>query len=383
MAQRLTSSQAPDPVELLQTLVRIPSVNPSLPSDPAPTGEGELAQRLAGYLQQRGFEVALQEALPGRPNVVASRKSPGGRCVGLTAHLDTVPVAGMTIPPFDAALRDGCVWGRGSADTKASLAAMLAAVEIELHERPDSLPSLLLLFTCDEEAAFSGAECFVAAGLPRLDGLVIGEPTGLRLVTAHKGVYRVEVHTSGVAAHASAPAEGTNAIYRMAPVVSRLEMLAAELDRRPTHPALGRPTLNVGVISGGTAVNSVPDSCRIQVDRRVLPGETSDAITSEIRSALADLPGVTILEPFVSVPGFAIAPDHPWCSAVCQALGQQPGQTVPYATDASILYNAGIPCVVYGPGEPSAAHTADEHVPVDQVLRAVEGYRAIIRCLSL
>jgi len=368
-----------DPIELLQRLVQTPSVNPTFSEDADVTGEGELARLIAGELEEWGFTVELHEVFPGRPNLVAYREGWTAEAVGLCAHLDTMPPDGMTVAAFDAVVRDGCVWGRGSADTKGSIAAMLTAVRAELDEHPGRVPSLLILLTCDEEAHFTGAQRFAEAAHPDLAGMVIGEPTGLELIGAHKGVLRTIIRTSGVAAHGSMPERGVNAIYRMAAVVQRLERLAGELGRWQAHPRLGHGTLNVGTIAGGTAVNTVPDSCEIKIDRRLLPGEDTADIMTELYAAVSGIGGVTIDKPYVSVPGFAIDANHPWARRVSGALRQTADGVAAYATDASVLHTAGIPCLVYGPGEPGAAHSADEHIAVDEVLRAVGGYRGIIR----
>ncbi|HUW31399.1 MAG TPA: M20/M25/M40 family metallo-hydrolase, partial [Planctomycetota bacterium] len=204
----------------------------------------------------------------------------------------------------------------------------------------------------------------------------------LELIGAHKGVLRTIIRTSGVAAHGSMPERGVNAIYRMAKVVNRLERLAEALADLPAHPRLGHATLNVGTITGGTAVNTVPDSCEIRIDRRMLTGEDAAAVLAELRTAVAGIKGVTIDKPYVSVPGFEIDVNHPWARRVSSALRQTADGVAAYATDASVLHTAGIPCLVYGPGAPGAAHSADEHIAVDEVLRAVEGYRNIIRMMN-
>ena len=367
-----------EPIELLQRLIRIPSVNPAYRAVGEAAGEAELAHFVAPLLGDMGFEVELPDVFPGRPNLVALRRARGEQMIGLCAHLDTMSSAGMTVPAFEAEIRDGFVWGRGSADTKASIAAIMAAVSAEI-EAGAELPSLLILLTCNEEAGFDGARHFARSSHPPIAGMMIGEPTGLKLVGAHKGVLRTTIRAAGVAAHASVPEQGVNAIYRMADAVKRLERLAGELAKRPGHPLLGHPTLSVGTIAGGTAVNTVPDSCVIQVDRRVLPGEDAERVVRELSAALAGVDGVTIGAAFVNVPGVAIDSSHPWAAAAAQALGQPSTNIAPYATDASILAPAGIACLVYGPGELDAAHSADEHVAVGEVRQAVEGYRSILR----
>jgi len=386
-----------DPVELLCELVRTESVNPKFGG----CGEYNLAQLTAKYLSDAGFDVDLPEALPGRPNVVAFRRGTTERAIGFCAHLDTVSVEGMTIPPFEARVSGGRVWGRGSADPKASMAAMICAIQQEVARDAVSLPSILVLLTVEEETSFEGARHFSSGSFPPLSGMIIGEPTGcetsmiagestgndarstaggcVRLVSAHKGVYRTKIHTTGKAAHAATPQSGVNAIYRMARVVARLEEFACKLAAQAGHPLVGPPTLNIGTIDGGTAVNTVPDRCTITIDRRVLPGEDIRSVEAELRELVAACEGASIDEPFVSVPGYALDEQHPWARLVAGALKQPADGVVPYATDASVLQKANIPCLIYGPGQVKAAHSADECVAVAELLEAVGGYRAIIR----
>ncbi|NQU42626.1 M20/M25/M40 family metallo-hydrolase [bacterium] len=296
-----------------------------------------------------------------------------------SAHLDTMPTENMTVAPFEGTIRDGRLWGRGACDTKGSVAAITAAALNVLEEDPASFPSTLLLFTCDEEMGFTGAAHFAASNHPPLKGMVIGEPSSRRLAIAHKGVVRISVRTMGKAAHASTPENGVNAILRMAPVLSALDRLGDELAHRPPHLVLGNATLNIGAIQGGLAVNIVPDLCRIDIDRRVLPDETVDGIVGELREALKDIPGCVLEDPSLVAPGFAIDKSHPWARFVSEALDQPEPGVVPYATDASILHPAGIPCVIYGPGNHRQAHAADEYIELESLRAAVSDYEQILR----
>jgi len=263
-----------NPIELLCELVRTESVNPKFGG----CGEYNLAQLAAGHLGDAGFDVDLPEVLPGRPNVVAYRRGITDRAVAFCTHLDTMPAEGMTIEPFEARVGNGCVWGRGSADPKASMAAMISAIQQEIAAAPENLPSVLMLLTIEEETSFEGARYFASGNFPPLSGMIIGEPTAdeapsktgkrIKLVSAHKGVFRTKIHTAGVAAHAATPQSGVNAIYRMARVVALLEEFADTLAKQAGHPLAGAPTLNIGTIDGGTAVNTVPDRCTITIDRR-------------------------------------------------------------------------------------------------------------------
>ncbi len=377
----MTGGPAVDVVELLQSIVKIPSVNPtstgmSAVDENSSVGEKGLALWLESFLRRAGFAVRLDEVLPERPNLIATWGDDNGEpAVCLCSHLDVVPTTGMTIEPFGGELREGQIWGRGSADPKASVAAMIAAAIAEKDSA--NCPPLCLLFTTDEEAGFAGARHFVQHADTALTGAVVGEPTNLIARTSHKGIFRSRIVTRGRSAHSAFPEKGENAIMRMSDVLVALQEYSAGLAGRETHPRLGNATINVGIIEGGSAVNTVPDYCSIAIDRRTLPGETRDGILRELRSAL-QFDQAEVENPFLFGPGFE-APECDWVARVMKTLGQDGTISISFATDAAVLQSAGIDCVVLGPGDPAAAHTEDEHVAVDQVHRAVDQYRKIIR----
>ena len=217
----------------------------------------------------------------------------------LDAHQDTVPVDGMTIPPFEPVEKAGRLYGRGSCDVKGGLAAMLSAFTRLAHERPASMPNVVLSLTCDEEATSIGINHLTDSWsrespgyrlCPRQpDMAIVAEPTMLDIVVAHRGATRWKMRTEGRACHSSRPNEGINAIYRMAQVVGCLEEFAAWLPTsRPAHPRCGPATLSVGRIDGGSSVNVVPDACMIDIDRRVIPGEDRFAVIEELAAYLRE-----------------------------------------------------------------------------------------------
>jgi len=372
-----------DAVHTLRAMVRIPSVNPRFEREPAEhTGEAGMARFVAERLDALGFTVDFDEVYPDRHNVCAVRAGRSERAVGLSVHLDTVPTGGMTIDPFAAELRDGRVWGRGSVDTKASAAAALEALKAETAD--PRAPTLYVLFTCDEETGLGGAAHWVAnpRAHPPLVGMVVGEPTDLRCVTLHRGVYHVPLSAAGKAAHASMPERGANAVYRIAHAVTRLEALAEELGGRAPHPKLGTPCLNVGTIEGGTGTNVVPDAARITIDRRLVPGEDARTVRREILSAVEGVEGLSLGEPTFDAPPFAVDERVPFVRAVFSALDQDTGTPAPFATDASQFQAAGVPCVVLGPGESARAHTKDESLAVDELERGVDAYRVVLRAAA-
>ena len=358
---------------LLQQLVCIPSVNPRERDEPA---ESAMADYVARWAAEAGLEVELQPVLPGRPNVLV--RLPGrdrSRTLLLEAHLDTVEVEGMTVTPFGGEIRDGRLYGRGACDTKASLAAMLMAIaEVK---RSGAAPSdVLLAATMDEEYRYRGVSAVIDRG-ERFAAAIVGEPTELDLVTAHKGSARFRVTTRGRACHSSMPAAGDNAILRMADV---LQFVRGELEPEATartHARVGAATVCVSLISGGTAANTVPATCTITVDRRTLPGEEPRAVWEEYRRRLEALvPGqITVHEPLLD---FALDTDpaEPIVQTLATAVRAAglPAQIrgVNYGTDASKLARAGVPAVVFGPGSIAEAHSAGEYVELRQVQAAVE-----------
>src|SRR5438067_1268556 len=213
-------------LELLRQLVAIPSVNPMGRDASGPEfREGRLSDFLESFFRRLGVACERTEVAPGRANVVARFDAAGAtRTVLLDAHQDTVSADGMTVAPFTPTERAGRLYGRGACDVKGGMAAMLAAFERLVRERPAGAANVILSCTCDEEAGMTGIDALVRswAGSGRPDAAVVAEPTGLDVVVAHKGVARWQVVTHGRACHSSAPDRGVNAIYRMARVVSAL-----------------------------------------------------------------------------------------------------------------------------------------------------------------
>lgn len=370
-------------IQLLRELVAIPSVNPYFADG---TGEAALVDFLENYACKAGLEVQRQPVLDGRDNLLIRVQGRGSEAVLLEAHMDTVTAEGMTIPPFDPQVRDGKVFGRGACDTKASLAAMLQAM-VEVAKKGSPPKTVWLAAVVDEENAFYGIQQLVASGF-RADYGVVGEPTELRLVIAHKGAVRGTVTTRGISAHTSQPEQGVNAILSMAKVLTALERYDAELRIRP-HPLVGNPTLTVTLIKGGRGLNLVPDFCQIWIDRRTLPDEDPLKAWDEVRQFLQSQPEllnwtVEIAEPTLVHWGMEVSADSlpvQQLKAACQQVGLTPQVCgVRYTTDASELVRGGIPTVVFGPGNIDQAHTAEEWVEIDQVISAQKIFEALISC---
>lgn len=362
-------------VRLLEDLVAIPSMNPMGRKAEAPGFlEKELAEFVLSFLRKEGIDAESYEIAPGRPNVEARIDARAKQTLLLESHLDTVHAENMKIEPFSPVIRDGRLYGRGSCDTKGSLAAFVSAVVSLLRKGRKLKYNIRFLFVSDEEYQFRGAEAAVRRSMDASFGIV-GEPTQLAIVRAHKGVTRWKVHTRGVAAHAAYPQQGNNAIYLMVPVLERLERYARELSAQKPHPLLGVPSLSIGVIEGGQAVNVVPDRCTIEVDRRSVPGETTESILQPVRELLNGLREVEIEPPFLSVAGMEVSEKSEIvrfladsCTAVLRSARVEAAH---YATDAGVYNRAGVPTVVFGPGNISQAHTESEFIDLDQLEKAV------------
>jgi acetylornithine deacetylase/succinyl-diaminopimelate desuccinylase family protein len=359
---------------LLQDLVQIPSVNPQ--GDPgtavANTGEAALATYVAEFLKKIAFDVELQEVLPNRPNVIGKFASRGGkRSIAFAPHTDTVSVAGMTIDPFGGKLIDGRLYGRGASDTKGSLAAFMAALAnvVRHKEFREGDTDVYLCAVMAEETGNHGARALADRGF-RPDFVIAGEPTNCHVVHAHKGTTWLTVTTRGRTAHGSTPELGESAIAKMADVL-RYVFGDYQAGLKTKHdPRLGSPTINVGVIRGGSATNIVPSQCLIQLDRRLIPGESIDAVVAEIREALATIPAEVEILGVPCSPMFT-APENPFVQQLARATElPKPLAAATWFCDAAIFAEHQIPAVAFGPGFIAQAHTPDEYIAVAEVERA-------------
>lgn len=365
---------------LLTGLVRINSINPDLVAG-AP-GEGAIAAFLVESCRRCGFESEMHEVAPGRFNVIARLHGRGAAPALLfNGHVDTVGVEGMTIDPFGAEVRDERVFGRGAADMKGGVAAMIeAAASAAERGRPPG--DIILTMVADEEYASLGTQAVIRGGAPTgVGAAIVTEPTGLELCIAHKGFAWFTVETTGRAAHGSRYERGVDAIAHMGRVLTALERLEREMFPGRPHPLLGRPSVHASQIQGGTGLSTYPDRCLLEVERRTLPEETPEdvsaemeALLAELRAADPDFHGTAILKMYR--PGLEVAPDAPIVRAVSLAaqavLGHSPALVgEPAWLDSALLSAAGIPTVIFGPrGE--GAHAAVEWVDLDSVVATAE-----------
>jgi acetylornithine deacetylase/succinyl-diaminopimelate desuccinylase family protein len=375
--------------ELLEMFIRCESVNPNRrPFKHPPFGEEVIVELLKTLLDAWGAKVKKHWIYPGRPNLLAKfvGKNPH-KSLLFEAHTDTVQVEGMTIPPFDPEIRDGKLYGRGACDDKGPMAAMIAAIKKVIDE--DGKPPVTLFFAacCDEELGAGGSRALMESGF-RADAAIVAEPTELKIIHALKGAVRWKITTIGKSGHSSAPDMGVNAISKMMMVMDYIEGPAQDALKRTIHHLLGTPTLSVGTITGGSQVNIIPGECTIEVDRRMLPGESAEKLTSEINQVLSELmqddPEFRFrLEETEKYPAFEENTEsliaETAAGACRKILGEAVFDVAHYAADAGVFKEAGIPCVLFGPGSLAQAHTKDEYIELDQLQQAADVYAEIIR----
>lgn len=366
-------------VGLLEQLVAFPSVNP-------PGHEFEIAQFVAKRLEELRFRVTLQDAAPGRPNVIGIIGNGGKRLV-FNTHLDVVPATSWNHgDPFTPCTEQGKLYGRGAADPKGALAAMIVAAQAVIESGAKPTGELAVTAVVDEECASLGAKSLFRTF--RGDYGVVGEPTSLTPMIAHRGSLRLVVASKGKAAHSAMPQKGVNAIYEMVPVLRAIETLQRRLVDK-SHRLCGSPTLTVTQIHGGEKENMIPDRCEIMLDRRLIPGEDPVEALKEIEETLRQLkeeggPDSEIVRTIETTGGAAETDEHEPIvriaeSAVKDIVGYAPmpgGMAI--ACDMIHLTTAGIPTVILGPGDIALAHTADEHIDVQELVLAAKIYALLI-----
>lgn len=358
-------------VDIARALIATPSVNPTL--DPDGDGEVAIASLAAGWLRSWGFAVDSVEFETGRPSVVARLERGAGRTILLAGHLDTVGVSDMTIDPFDPLVRDGRVWGRGAADMKGGVAAILAAARDVAGDAFQG--TLIVCLTSDEEHAGRGSRQLVDAGL-QADAAIVCEPTGMAIMPAHKGFAWIQIDFHGQAAHGSRPERGVDAIRHAGIFLARLDELETRLTQRKRHPLLGSGSIHAGTIHGGTAPSVYPSHCRLTLERRTLPGESLATVRSDIEFLLAQLRSdVPSLDADIEISlfrdGSEVPRDHEIVGVLSKSLADaslEPRiEGMSAWIEASIYNAAGIPAVSFGPGDIEEAHTADESIPLSEI----------------
>ncbi len=371
-------------VELTTRLVQIPTENP-------PGNEKVAALFLKPLLSKLGFKIKIVLSPMGRWNIVAEKRwGRGGRTLIFNGHLDVVPSGDPSqweYPPFQGKLSKGRIYGRGSSDMKSGIASFIHALsmiersKILLHQG-----AVILHLVSDEEShGRQGMGFLTQKGGIRGDAALVGEPTDLRLVIAQKGALWFRISTLGKSAHGSRPHLGVNAIEKMAKLITQLNSIHQETE----HPLLGKPTLNIGMIRGGTKINVVPDRCEIEVDRRMLPGEKKEEVLEEVKKKLDSLKSQDPLFHYqIEETDFAqpseIDPDEEitriGVEAIQEVIGEKPKiQGFSGFTDARFYINQyHIPTLIFGPGGMDQSHTTDESVEVDALVQGAHIYGLIL-----
>jgi len=370
-------------IRLVQELVRIPSFSGDA------QGLSQIAQVISGEMSRTGFSIQLIEAEEGLTNVIGKYQgSNNAPWILFNGHTDVVPVQkdeDWIVEPFSAEIKDGRIYGRGACDMKGGLAAMLAAPKIVFSLFPEYRGNIILTATVDEEiGGFKGMKYIVEQGI-KADMGIVCEPTDLKIVNVCKGLLWLKLRTKGKSAHGGMPEHGINAVYKMAKILNRLE--GYDFKQAP-HDVLGKPTINIGRITGGARPNIVPDSCEAEIDIRYLPNQNHLKIVDELKELISDLKKkdrqidaeIDIIRYRSSA---EISKEEKVIQTIMEAFGEVTGNYPEFRgmvtpADSEYLVNAGIPSVMFGPGADQLAHTTNEWIAIDEILNAVKIYATIM-----
>jgi succinyl-diaminopimelate desuccinylase len=365
-----------DAIALTRSLLAFDTVNP-------PGRERDCARHIGAMLEAWGFRVDYHEFAEARTSVIARAGGSDSKPpLCLTGHIDVVPLGSRvwTRDPFSGETDGDRLYGRGSSDMKAGIAAIVLAAR-SVADRLSGTPGVVLVLTAAEEGGCIGSQHLARTQLlGKAGAMIVGEPTSNFPCLGHKGSLKFHARFRGVAAHGSMPELGVNAIYKAARAVARLEAFDFGV---PQHPVMGKPTMNVGTFEGGNAVNSVPDAASVGVDVRTVAGMDHAALQARLQALLGE---EAQLDPFSDMSAVWTAPDNEWAQRVFEICGRHLGappvpRAASYNTDAGNLLKvyAGVPTVVLGPGEPQLAHQTDEYCSMQRIRQSVAIYEEIIR----
>lgn len=362
-------------IEYARTLIRFEPVNP-------PGDEYEAAHYAAALLEEAGFSVEIEEFAPRRCNVLATYGNKENIGLILNGHLDVVAVSGeWTYPPFEGKIERGILHGRGSSDMLGGCAAIISAARCAAKNGLVGEFGILVLLVADEEDVNRGMQDIVKNHRLRAKAALIAEPTALQVHLGNRGFGSFFIRTAGRACHSSRPDDGENAIYKMGHVLIRLENFAKQIARENTNPYLGHSTMSVGVIHGGIMLNTVPDFCEIEVERRLLPGETQQMIHEDFQRAVGD-EGTVVDRSFLAAS--LLEPEHPFCVALREVaagiLGEAPKVDVFTACTEACFFSVdcGIPTLIFGPGNINRAHRIDEYCELSDIAACGRIFAAMI-----
>ena len=373
---------------LLRAMIQFNTVTPHVSG--RYDAERPLAEWLASAGEAWGMTARWLPVPDAADNLLLTFEQAGDRrWLLFDSHLDTVDTAGMTIDPLGGEIRDGKLYGRGACDTKGTGAAMLWAARQAIASN-EAVSNLAILFSVGEEHCQIGAQAFCNDSLPQLgwrpDLVIVGEPTRMRVVAASNGFVRWRVTTHGVAAHSSTPQLGHNAIHDMARVITAIEQHHIQ-PLNATHPLTGKASCSVNGIHGGVQHNIVPERCEIQIDQRLIPGQTPD---EAVQSATRAIDSLRDTHPRLRYEFSHVESAPPYASDALLAVGQEVASYLtdagissevigaPYTTNANHYANE-LPALVLGPGDIAQAHTKDEWISLEQLELGVSGYRALMQ----
>jgi succinyl-diaminopimelate desuccinylase len=366
----------PDAIALTRSLLQFETVNP-------PGRERDCARYAGSLLHEWGYRVDYHEYEDSRTSVIARAGGSDAKPpLCLTGHLDVVPLGARawTRDPFSGETDGDRLYGRGSSDMKAGVAAILLAAR-SMARKLAGTPGALIVLTAAEEGGCIGSRHLSEQRelMGKAGAMIVGEPTSNYPLVGHKGSVKFHAHFKGVSAHGSMPHLGVNAIYKAARALGKLKAFDFGV---PAHPVMGTPTLNVGTIEGGNTVNAVPDSARIGVDIRTVPGMDHAALLDSLQNLMAEAE----LDVFSNLGPVWTEPEQAWVQRVfeiCRPHVNDPIEvrTAPYMTDAANLLKvySGAPTVVLGPGEAAMAHQTDEYCSMERIRQSVSIYEALIR----
>jgi acetylornithine deacetylase len=372
-------------IRLLKELVRINSVNPTLV--PGAPGEAEIAEYIADYLRSAGLNTKTDEVEPGRVNVVGVLEgSGGGPTLMLNGHTDTVGIDYMEIDPLDPVVKDGRMYGRGTCDMKGGLAAILSATKAVADSGVELKGGLVIAAVCDEEYSSIGTERVVEQ--VRVDAAIVGEPSEFQILVAHKGFAWVDIETHGIAAHGSAWQVGVDAIAKMGKVQVGLERLQDEVLMKKSHGLVGPPSVHSSIIAGGRELSTYPDHCKLQLERRLIPGETREDVDAELNDLLGSIGDIDPkFEGDYEITFFRgpmeISPNEEICRVLSECSEHVKGEKPHFIggsgwMDTQIIWRQGTPAVAFGPTG-SGAHAAVEYVEIDSVIDAAKIFEMVIQ----
>lgn len=365
-----------DVISLTQDLIKYDTVSP-------PGNEEEIARFVGNILLKKGFDVEYHIHEDKRLNLIASKGlSENSLPIVFTGHLDVVPLGKKewSVNPFKSEIIDNKLFGRGSSDMKGGVAAIVIAA-IEVFDSTTPKGGVKLIITADEELGCRGAKklCSTYKNIGKASALVVAEPTSNIPIIGHKGGLYINAKTLGITAHSSMPELGENAIYKAAKAICKLEKFKFNVDK---DLLLGYPTLNVGKISGGLNINSVPDKAEFTIDVRSTTKLNNDRAFELLQKELGE---DVDLEMLVNLNAISTDENHPFVQMVYEIAKNyncyhRDKKALSYLTDAAVLAPClgDVPTIILGPGESTLAHQTDEFCYVDKLEESVEIYKSII-----